>query len=268
MNKHTALAVLSLALAVPAYAATLAYDSAADATYDDGWHSGDNGGSGFGPWTLTNVSPTGDRNGHIIQTSTGNGDAPSGNIDTASRAFGLYANQLAGPNGLDIGYATAARNFTGGEIAVGQSLLISMDNGFVGSWALGPSAVGFSLNRFSFFFAGGGTEYRIGYGDPNDVIGTTGTGVPFTDDGLDLVFTRTGTDSYQLEVTPIGGSTTTINGTLPQTGGSLDSILLYNRTAGPGSSNDVFFNNLAIVPEPATLGALAGLALVALRRRA
>ncbi len=268
MNKVTPAALLTLALALPASAALPAFDSAADAAYNNGWQSGDNGGSGFGPWTLTNVSSTGDRNGHIIQTSSGNGASPSGHIDTASRAFGLYANQSSGPNGLDIGFATAARNFTGGEIAIGQSLLISMDNGFIGSWQLGPGSVGFSINRLSFFFAAGDTNYRVGYGDPNNTSGILDTGVPFTDDGLDLVFTRTGTDAYRLDITPVGGSTTTINGSLPQTGGSLDSILLYNRTAGPGASNDVFFNRLAIVPEPATLSALAGLALIALRRRA
>lgn len=41
--------LLLLAGATPVRAA---YDDAADPAYADGWQTGDNGGTGFGPWTL------------------------------------------------------------------------------------------------------------------------------------------------------------------------------------------------------------------------
>ncbi len=250
-------------------AANLASDSAADGAYDDGWQTGDNGGSGFGAWTIftTDVNP--DRNGVFVGSSGNNGSAPSGNIDSAGRAWGTYANQLINQDVFSIGFVSASRSFTGGELSIGQSLLIRMDNGFIGSTFRGAGAVGFSLNRFSFFFAGGGSEYRIGYGDPNDTIGLQGTGVAFTDDGLDLAFTRTGVDTYQFVITPNGGAAVEINGVMSETGGALDSILLYNKTAGAGAEADAFFNSMAIIPEPAT-AVLVGLGLLSaatLRRR-
>jgi hypothetical protein len=259
--------LVPLALASTATAAPIAADLASDAVYNDGWQGGDNGGFGFGPWNLFQTSSTGDRNGFFLGSSTGNGVTPSGGIDSAGRALGLYANQTADQNGLDIGYATAFRTFTNGEIGIGESLSLSMDNGNVGFWQLGPSLVGFSLNRFSFFFAGGETTYKIGYGDPNASIALYDTGVPFTDDGLGIVFTRTGADAFSLSVTPAGGSSVVISGVLPQTGGLLDSITLYNRTAGPGAISDLFFNDLQIIPEPTTLGVIGIASMLTLRRR-
>src|SRR5262249_57919255 len=39
-------------LASPLFAITFAFDDASDPVYVDGWQSGDNGGTGFGPWDL------------------------------------------------------------------------------------------------------------------------------------------------------------------------------------------------------------------------
>ncbi len=270
MTKMSWLFGLGMILAGSAavYAANLASDNAADAAYSDGWQTGDNGGTGFGAWTLTTVDTNPDRNGFFIGSSAGNGLAPSGNIDTSGKSWGLYANQLIDQNNFSIGFASASRAFTGGELSIGQTLLLRMDNGFIGSTFRGTGAVGFSLNRFSFFFPGGGNEYRIGYGDPNDTTGLLGTGVPFTAGGLDLAFTRTGADTYTLQITPGGEATTTINGTMPDTGGLLNSILLFNKTAGTGAESDAFFNSMAIVPEPsgALLVAMGLLGATCLRK--
>src|SRR5262245_9847961 len=48
------IALILLALASDtASAVVIAVDNAASAAYSDGWQSGDNGGTGFGPWSLS-----------------------------------------------------------------------------------------------------------------------------------------------------------------------------------------------------------------------
>ena len=95
--------------------------------------------------------------------------------------------------------------------------------------------------------------------------------MPLTYNGLELAFTRTALNGFSLLIKPNGGSETTVTGELPETGGSLDQIVLYNRTAGSGASHDVFFNSMQItaIPEPSTLALVASgtAALLALRRR-
>jgi hypothetical protein len=252
-----------------AQAANLASDNAGNAAYNDGWQTGDNGGSGFGAWTLNALNPNVDRNGFFIGDSSGNGTSPSGNINTSGRSWGMYANQVIGMSGPDIGISSATRLFTGGELSAGQTLLISMDNGFINGWAGGQGSVGFTLNRFSFFFASGDSEYRVGYGDPANTTGLFGTGIPFTDGGLDLAFTRLNANDYSLTVTPAGGSAVVINGTMPDTGGFVDGITLYNRVAGQDAPHNAFFNSMTIVPEPSTLAlGLSAFLLLGLRRLA
>lgn len=263
--------IVTAALLLPligANAANLASDSAADAVYDDGWQSGDNGGYGFGPWVFTFNSTDPNRNGVFMGSSANNGEAPCGNIDTGGRAWGMYANVLVDSSGPSIGIVFATRAFTGGELGIGQTLTLAMDNGWIEQGFRGPGSVGFSLNRFSFFFAGGDDQYRVGNGNPHDWVGLYGTGIPFTDDGLLVSFTRTGEDTYRLVVAPQGGSPVEFTGTMPP-GGPIDSITLFNRFAGPDSPRDAFFNNLAIIPEPTTAALVALSALPAwwLRRR-
>lgn len=265
------IALVLTIMACTVEAANVASDNATDPAYDNGWQTGDNGGSGFGAWTIATVSSNPDRNGAYVGSSANNGDlAPSGNIDVDGESWGLYANQLLGMSGPDIGVATATRSFTGGELSVGQTLSLRLDTGLVDSWMLGPGSVGFSLNRFSFFWANGASEYQIGYGDPNSTVALYGTGVPLTYNGLELAFTRTAVNEFYLLIKPNGGSEAAVTGELPETGGNLDQITFYNRTAGPDASHDVFLNSMQIgaIPEPsATALAAAGFAALLARRR-
>lgn len=79
-------------------ATVIAQDTASDAVYDDGWQTGDNGGFGFGAWTIRTTTGGNDAfNGVFVGSSTGNGDGDSngdGDINTSpgNRALGLYAN--------------------------------------------------------------------------------------------------------------------------------------------------------------------------------
>src|SRR4051812_16511964 len=83
---------LALALAftgTTSFGASFALDDASDLAYDFGWSSGQNGGSGFQPWELTQ-GPT--NSGFFTGSSSDNGNSPSGDIDVTGESWGLYAN--------------------------------------------------------------------------------------------------------------------------------------------------------------------------------
>lgn len=241
--------------------ALLAYDQASDAAYSDGWQSGDAGGGNWGGgWSLnTSFPPDDNLAGHIIGSSQGNG-FNDGNIDSSGRSFGLYANGSYS--------ATATRPFSG-SLGIGQSVIVDMDNGFIDN----GSSVGFTLTgsgdpmsteQFSFFFRGGESDYKYSTGQMV-FLEENNTGINFTSGGLRVIFTLVDADSYSLDVTPNGGATSSFTGdfAIPA---DIDYIQVYNYNAGSGSSNDAFFNNIQIVPEPATASLLL-LGLAGLLRR-
>jgi hypothetical protein len=249
----TILALVTLAGLQTASAAGLASDNAADTAYNDGWQTGDNGGSGWGSgWTLYDY-PT--YAGYFVGTSQNNG-FNDGNIDTSGRAWGEWANGGA--------FAQATRFFSG-TLSVGQSFVIDVDNGLLdsGSWVgftIGASSNPYTTDSFSFFFRGGESTYKISNGGMFAIpYREADTGVPFTSAGVHVEFTLTGTTSYSVAITPAGGSTTVLNGTLYNS--DFDNVGLYNTHAGPGSDHDAFFNSIAIIPEPTTF-ALVGMGLL------
>jgi hypothetical protein len=225
-----------------------ASDNAADAAYGSVWTNGSNGGTGFGPWVLTGTGTLGGwSNGFFIASSTNNAAGATPGIDVSGKSWGIYAN-----NG---NYTAAYRALTNGALQVGQSLLVSMDNGYIDS----GNTVGFVLRngnasaspsdynvgaRFEFFYQGFATSnsYKV-----VDMAGLKDIGVPWTGTGLRLVFTLTGTDTYTLlTINNSSGTTNTSGGTLAGTG-TVDSIALYNRNAGDGGNYDAFFNSLQTI---------------------
>lgn len=248
MLKRTVLAFAGIALAfVGAHAANVATDNAGDPVYDNGWQTGDNGGTGFGAWTLNGGAGT----AFFVNSSTLNAGGSSGGIDTGGRALGMFAN-----NDL----AEAIRPLTGGSLLVGQSITLQLDNGFIQS---GGSA-GFDLRdstgnaRLSFYFQGGGTNYTV-----FDSMGTRDSGVGFTGNGLSIAFTLTGTDTYSISITPNGGGTTVVSNNLAGTAGTgIVDMRFFNFNAGTNQDSNFYINNLAVVPEPTTLSLLGGPALL------
>lgn len=212
-------------------AAAAVSDNAANSPYSNGWQTGDNGGSGFGAWTIS---------------GSGSAGVFVGGSDIGASSWGLYANSG--------GLSQAVRSLSS-SLAVGQTFSLQMDNGFVNT----GGTVGFSLqssgaNRFEFLFIGGQSNYLI-----NDSTTGDNTGVGFTSSGLTLAFQLTGADAYSFTIN--GGSA--ITGNLGNSGG-IDGIRFYNANAGPGSDHDLFFNNLSVVPEPShiALAIFGGLFLV------
>lgn len=253
---QSTLACCVVLLLTSAVLAQVPNDNASNSAYTDGWQTGDNGGSGFGAWTLSGGTSA----GLLIGNSKNNGDG-DGNNDgdinsTGDKAWGLYAN--SGQT------ASAVRSFNS-ALSVGQSFSLQMDNG----WIENGGTVGFGLqnasgdNRFEFFFVGGASKYQR-----NDAGGVQNTTLDFTDGGLTIVFQLTGVNSYTATVTARYDSgttqTDTFSGTLLNSG-SIERLRLFNANAGPNSQRDAFFNNIA-VPEPSflTLLALSGMLL---RRR-
>src|SRR5438034_7047526 len=113
-HRTLVVAVASALLAIPVTvtAQIVAMDSAADTAYDDGWQTFDNGGFGFGFWTISAGQA-------IVTSSSNNGNPPpSANIDTSGRSWGLHDPIGGGFN--------AARPMNA-PLAVGQTFIADVD---------------------------------------------------------------------------------------------------------------------------------------------
>ena len=254
MKTCIAAVLLLTFLAFSASASLIASDNAGN--YASWGADGQNGGTGFGAWNFENFATAGFA-GFYLSTD-----------------WSMYANQanLAGSP-----QAVAFREFTGGSLSVGQTFNIRFYNSGVD---FAGGSVGLTLrtgnitngvadynngSRFEFSFLQGATNYYI-----YDNSGTFHTAIPWQNTGLDLSFTLTSADTYDLQVVQLGTATTnlftgrTLGGT---SGNGLDSTALYDRFAGPGSDEgNIGFNNMEVIPEPSTIAlftmALAGLLVV------
>ena len=69
--------------------ANIAFDSANDSAYEDGWQESDNGGYGFGSWIMNDWAQV-QENYFSIGSSTNNGGwFSTNNIDTVNKSFQL-----------------------------------------------------------------------------------------------------------------------------------------------------------------------------------
>lgn len=209
-------------------AAEIARDAPTNAWYGDGWHSNDNGGFGFGVWSLA----AGANAGHFIANSTANT-----NLEIAPTAWGLWANS---------GDTASAARFFAQPMKVGGRFTLKFENHWVDSGRSVGVAWRNVLGEYlvEFLFLGGGTNYLL-----NDQTTSRPTGISFTENGLDLVFELTGTNTYRLSI-----GTQTIEGTLKaRTNMEVRQFYVWNYSAGGGSAYDVFIADLSMW-EPAPAG--------------
>jgi len=203
---------------------THARDHGSNTVYNNGWDAADNGGFGFGGWQLYTSSTNVNNNGRFMANSAA--------VDVGIPAWGLYANS---------GNLSEAKRLLTNALAVGQTVNLRMDNGFIDP----GSGVGVAVQNISgdtlweFFFNGGDQYYNI--------TGNT-TDVGWTSTGIDVSFTLIGVSNYAATIYPVGSTVRHIGGQLNPTTNSTDIrlIRIWNYNAGSGSDYDVFFNDLKI----------------------
>lgn len=225
--------LVAAVLAPPARAAIVATDDASQSAYNDGWTAGDNGGSGFQPWSFVGQENGSGFGGGFIAVSPG-----SPNISIVSPAFGVYGNS-GGVGGAVRPLSTA--------LPVGYTLSLDMDNQSIDT----GGTVGFSLqnaagnNLAEYFFIGGQTNYTV---NASNVSGST---PGFTTGGMRLSFTLTSANSFLLSIDQLSngaGVDNTVTGNLLSNADqAISRIRLFNANGGP----DAYFNNLvlSVVPE-------------------
>jgi hypothetical protein len=239
-------------------AADVAYHNGSDSPSGNGWVNGDNGGTGFGPWS---ISTGGANSGFFIGDSTNNGSAgfayyydvpmplttradATGGINQRhrnandNRSFGLWANS---------GQNSDATRPLASPLQSGQTLRADIDNGFIQT----GGAIGLILQdasgvaRLEVSFTGGAGNYSvIGSSTQQTIHGYTG-------DGLRVQFQLVDADHYRLAIWfQNDASIETFTGQLKGTSGAtIAALRFFNHNAGSGSTNDFFFNNLAIANE-------------------
>ncbi|MBM3863316.1 MAG: hypothetical protein FJ385_05080 [Verrucomicrobia bacterium] len=197
---------------------TTGSDSAVDYS---SWSNSSNHGTGFGTWSLTSTGSA----GHFLANQSSSPNLSVGE----SKGFGLWAN-----NG---GVSSAARDLPS-VMATGDAFSIRIDN----NWIDNGGSSGVSLtntsgtSRVRFYFAGGGTNYRI-----DDAVNGRDSGIPYTGDGLLLEFTLTGADSYRLKT-----AGRDIEGNLAGSGG-ITRFVASNSNAGPNTERNFYLGAMTFV---------------------
>ena len=222
--------------------AQIASDNAGNYTT---WTNGSNEGFGFGDWVLNS-----DAGGHFL----GNADEQGPNntpLDTSGQSFGIFADN----------FSVAVRPFNT-DLQVGDVLNFSIayqfDNGNKGfnlQTDNGTNVFNFNVNDAGYTWAGGGSSSTT----PWDNVRENGVLIDFsfsrTATGIDYTFF-----SDQDATLSQSGNFTTAD--------PVGQLEFYVSGAGGGPGGNLYFNNLQVIPEPATLLLLlGGLGVIAAYRR-
>jgi hypothetical protein len=233
-----------------ASATTVAADDASQSAYANGWQAGDNGGSGFGPWTFAFSGLRSDLlyDPQFIDRAPLPGDhlgAPTFALTTGARATFTDTSEVV-------------RSFSS-PIATGQTFSFDIDGS-----ALDAGAIAFSTgNTFQLFGSDNQERFALfttNQYHANNWTATTdvNTGIPAAN-AFHVAFTLATANTYNLVLSPIGGGAPLFSqteATLDGTAGSPIQSFRFS-TYGAGSSADgskeLFFDNL-LISGPGVLG--------------
>jgi hypothetical protein len=115
------------------------------------------------------------------------------------------------------------------------------------NWIDSGSRVGLSLaaaggtNRLNFYFIGGQNTYRI-----DDAASNRDSGLAYTEAGLLLTFTMTGTNTYSLDT-----GSSVLSGTLAS-GGPITQLVVYNTNAGTGTERNFYVGDMTFSEQQMT----------------
>ena len=240
---------LSLILILFSVASTSYALSADDnaSNYGDGWTDLSNNGTGFNPWGFTADADD------IIEIA--NSTAGAGDINTGINSF-----RIASDNGGDL---DVFRTFGGGA-SLGAGDVFSFDlsvnyrNGNKG-FDLRSSDTGifnFNVGSDNYFF--GGTD-----------LGAEGW-VYVSDGVYSLEFGFVTETIMNAKITRTSGSDITRSFEIPNVAlsGPIDNFKFYvSGTDNAQVQNNLYFNNLTVIPEPSTYGFILGILALGTRAR-
>ncbi len=248
--KHASLFVACAVVALPGMASAsfiIAYDDAADATYNSGWGNGSNGGYGFGAWSHSTVGT------HAMGNSNANGALGGPGINVGGRAWQAELNP---------GWSGAVTGRTLGSYSLGDSFEIDVD--FGAASAPGQGVAIFGSGDFC-------QVQAIGTSSGSLLINTNATtivtSVPYSDGGYRVTFGMVSATALDVTILSFASSVSQTYNVAYAPGSGAQTMTL--QTTNPPSGQAIYASRMMItspVPEPASMIAL-GIGTLALVRR-
>lgn len=261
LYKHALVALSVLGWCGRSWAATLAYDDAADPAYNSlGNYHGLNGGFGLNAW-VTNSFPFGGNPAltAYIGTSTINDGGNLGpDIDTAGRAWGNNAQ----PTGNTL---TIRRNCVT-PVPVGGAISVLFDTGDVDLRETVSFGDGNNV-LCSFYYDAANANYQ--FVDATNPAIDTGIQQTFT--GLSLTVSRLTSNTYQFDAVRLSDSAAySFAGSYNNISiANLRTLTVTNFDGGNGPGHSMYINSIKevdVIPEPGVL-VLTALGMLAISRR-
>ena len=207
---------------------TFANDNTSTSAYSDGWQNSDNGGSGFGAWTLASGGGTGGFGGNFI------GDPNAAGITTfGTNAFAQFAN----PTGSGA-FANADRTLSS-AMQVGDTFsfqwAINWDSGTGGNKGFNLYTGGVAGTQLINVNNGSSANITINGADTTFSFGTT---------VMTWTFAYTGATTLVVTANDRDGSGTYSNSFT--VAGAVDAFRFYSSSMQSGNQAQPYFNNFSL----------------------